>query len=135
MERLCLLVTVKFLFRTFRWWEIRSFFQPISWWKDDIYLVFFTFPWYSRTWEIRFFVQSSSGNLLTEVSLNTGMFHEKYDIKTTSPFLCFFWNPSWLDIVKIISPYNSGCKLLDDWVRQYFEFFAKRWGSHQRDTN
>ena len=32
------------------------FFQPKSWWKDDIYLVFLSFPWYSRTWETRFFV-------------------------------------------------------------------------------
>ena len=57
MERWYLLVTEKFLFWTFRRWEIRSFFQPKSWWKDDIYLVFLSFPWYSRTWEIRFFVQ------------------------------------------------------------------------------
>ena len=44
MKRWYLLVTV-FLFWTFRWWEIRSFFQPKSWWKDDIYLVFLSFPW------------------------------------------------------------------------------------------
>ena len=56
-QRWYLLVTVNFLFWTFPWWEIRSFFQPKSWWKDDIYLVFFSFPWYSRTSEIRFFVQ------------------------------------------------------------------------------
>ena len=29
--------TGKFLFWTFRRWEIRSFFKPKSWWKDDIY--------------------------------------------------------------------------------------------------
>ena len=57
MERWYLLVTEKFLFWNLRWWEIRSFFQPKSWWKDDIYLVFFSFPWYSRTWKIWFFVQ------------------------------------------------------------------------------
>ena len=56
MERWYLLVTEKFLFWTFRWWEIWSFFQSKSWWKDDIYLVFLSFPWYSRTWETRFFV-------------------------------------------------------------------------------
>ena len=56
-QRWYLLVTVNFLFWTFRWWEIRSFFQPKSWWKDDIYLVFFSFLWYSRTWEIWFFAQ------------------------------------------------------------------------------
>ena len=57
MERWYLLVTEKFLFWTFRWWEIRSFFQPKSWWKDDIYMVFLSFLWYSRTWELWFFAQ------------------------------------------------------------------------------
>ena len=52
MERWYLLVTEKFLFWTFQWWEIRYFFQPKSWWKDDIYMVFLSFLWYSRTWEI-----------------------------------------------------------------------------------
>ena len=55
MEIWYLLITEKFLFWTFRWWEIRPFFHPKSWWKDDIYLVFLSFPWYSRTWEIWFF--------------------------------------------------------------------------------
>ena len=32
-----LLITGKFLFWTFRWWEIRSFFESRSWCKDDIY--------------------------------------------------------------------------------------------------
>ena len=57
MERWYLLVTEKLLFWTFRWWEIRSFFQPERWWKDDISLVLFFFPWYSRAWEIWFFAQ------------------------------------------------------------------------------
>ena len=57
-ERWYLLVT-QFLFWTFRWWEIRSFFQPKSWWKGVIYLVFLSFPWYSRTWKIWFLVQCS----------------------------------------------------------------------------
>ena len=57
MERWYLLVTEKFLFWTFQWWETRSFFQPRSWWKDDIYLVFQSFPWNPRTWQTRFFVQ------------------------------------------------------------------------------
>ena len=37
MERWYLLITGKFLFWTFRWWEIRYFFEPKSWWKDHIY--------------------------------------------------------------------------------------------------
>ena len=53
-----LLNTEKFLFWTFRRWEMRSFFfYPKSSWKDDIYAVFLSFPWYSRTWEIWFLVQ------------------------------------------------------------------------------
>ena len=57
MEWWYLLVPEKFLFWTFRWWEIRPFCKPKSWWKDGIYLVFLSFPWYSRTWEIWFIVQ------------------------------------------------------------------------------
>ena len=52
-----LLSAEKCLFWTFRWWEIQPFFPLKSWWRDDIYLVFLIFPWYSRTWEIWFFVQ------------------------------------------------------------------------------
>ena len=37
MEIWYLLMTGKFLFWTFQWWEIRSFFESRSWWKDDIY--------------------------------------------------------------------------------------------------
>ena len=37
IERWYLLITEKVLFWTFRWWKIRSFFEPRSWWKDDIY--------------------------------------------------------------------------------------------------
>ena len=88
MERWYLLITEKVLFWTFRWWEIRSFlsqefdgkmiftgywevlllnfsvigntvfFQPKNWWKD-LYMVFLSFPWYSKTSEIWFFAQWS----------------------------------------------------------------------------
>ena len=37
MERWYLLIAGKFLFWTFRRWEIRSFFERRNWWKDDIY--------------------------------------------------------------------------------------------------
>ena len=37
IERWYLLITEKVLSWTFRWWEIRSFFELRSWWKDDIY--------------------------------------------------------------------------------------------------
>ena len=57
MEIWYLLITEKFLFWAFWWREIQSFFIPKSWYKDNIYLVFLSFSWYSRTWEVRFFVQ------------------------------------------------------------------------------
>ena len=37
MEIWYLLITEKFLFWSFRQWEIGSFFQPKSWWKDDVW--------------------------------------------------------------------------------------------------
>ena len=40
-------------------WKVLVF-EPKSWWEHDIYLVFLSFPWHSRTWEIRFFVQCLS---------------------------------------------------------------------------
>ena len=67
MERLYLLATEKFLFWTFRWWENTIFFQPKSWWKDDIYLVFLSFPWYSRTWKIWFFMQCVWETVVTKI--------------------------------------------------------------------
>ena len=57
MKRWYLLVIEKFLFWVFQWWKMRSFFQPKSWWKDDTYMVFLSFLWYSRTSEIWFFAQ------------------------------------------------------------------------------
>ena len=69
MGRWYLLITEKFLFWTFRRRWIRSFIEPKSWWKDDIYFVFLGFPWYSRTCEIWFFVQCDI--LIGEKSCNT----------------------------------------------------------------
>ena len=57
IERWYLLITEKVLFWTFWWWKITSFLQPKSWWKDDIYMVFLSLLWYSRTWERRFSAQ------------------------------------------------------------------------------
>ena len=37
LTQIYLPITGKFLFSTFRWWEIRSFLESKSWWKDDIY--------------------------------------------------------------------------------------------------
>ena len=55
-EKFLFWATKKFLLWTFRRWEIRTFFKPKSWCKDNIYLVFLSFPWHSKTWETRFFV-------------------------------------------------------------------------------
>ena len=71
MERWYLLITEKFLFWTFWRWEIPSFFEPKSWWKDDIYLAFLSFPWYSRTWEIWLFVQCAEAVPVNLNSTNT----------------------------------------------------------------
>ena len=57
MEKIIFAGFREVLVLNFSVWEIRSFFQRKSWWKDYIYLVFLSFPWYSRTWEIRFFMQ------------------------------------------------------------------------------
>ena len=42
-ERWYLLIIENFLFWTFRGWEMQSFFETNSWWKDYIYLVFLGF--------------------------------------------------------------------------------------------
>ena len=39
IERWYLLITEMVLFWTFRWWEIRSFFESRSWWKDIYWLL------------------------------------------------------------------------------------------------
>ena len=52
-----LLVTGKVLVLNFSVMENTVFFQPKGWWKDDIYVVFFSFLWYFRTWERWFFEQ------------------------------------------------------------------------------
>ena len=94
IERWYLLVTEKFLFWTFRWWEIRSFFQPESWWKDDIYLVFLSFPWYSRTWEIWFFVPRQSQIILIFTYYFVGTFNDPRSSWCES-VLNLFFVPSW----------------------------------------
>ena len=75
IERWYLLAAEKFLFWTFRWWEIRPFFQLKSWWKDDIYLAFLSFPWYSRTWVIWFFARCLVSSLLFEIILVDRLHH------------------------------------------------------------
>ena len=44
IERWYLLITENLLFWTLWEWEIWSFFEPKSWWKDDIYYDFLSFP-------------------------------------------------------------------------------------------
>ena len=55
-----------------------AFFQPKSWWKDDIYLVFLSFPWYSRTWEIWLFAQC---RLFVLVYSNQGVTCKRFKVK------------------------------------------------------
>ena len=47
----------KVLVLSFSVTENTVFFYPKSWYKGNIYLVSLSFSWYSRTWEVRFFVQ------------------------------------------------------------------------------
>ena len=59
MERWYIQITEKFLFWSFRWWEMRSYFQSRSWWEGWYLLInekllFWTFRW----WEIRSFFES-----------------------------------------------------------------------------
>ena len=57
-----------------------AFFQSKRWWKDDIYLVFLSFSWYSRTWEIWFFAESLSKSL------------QSFGIKTIiSLYIFYYW--------------------------------------------
>ena len=126
MEWWDLLIKETFLFWIFRRWEIRSFLEPKSWckddiyrllkiscfelfgdwkyglflsqkswWKDDIYLVFLSFPWYSRTWEIWFFLQ-------WQKQLLRGIL-QKYQFDKKKPFLkCSF---SGRKVVKLLKKY------------------------------
>ena len=71
-ERWYLLITEKFLFWTFRWWKIRSFFESRSWWKDDI-------CWLPR---------SSCFELFGDGKYDLS-FREKVDAKVI--FTWFFW--------------------------------------------
>ena len=61
-----LLITGKFLFWTFWWWEIRSFFESRSWWKDDIYWLlrssFLNFSMMGNT--VFFFSQKTDGKII-----------------------------------------------------------------------
>ena len=58
LTEIYLLITWNFVFWTFWWWEIRSFFWAKKlmerWYLHGF---FFSFLWYSRTWEIWFFAQ------------------------------------------------------------------------------
>ena len=81
MERCYLLVTEKFLFWAFWWSEIWSFFQPKIWWKDDIYVVFLSFLWYSRMWKICFFCAvlfTMGGAVVNELTFSTKPFKQGY---------------------------------------------------------
>ena len=60
MERWYLLIAGKFLFWTFRRWEIRSFFEPKSSWKTIFTDYWNILVWIFRRWEIRSFFEPKS---------------------------------------------------------------------------
>ena len=77
MERWYLLITEKVLFWTFSWWEIQSFFESGSWWKDDIY-------WLLRSFCFELFGDGKYGLFFTqnvdEKMIYTRSFWAFYDI-------------------------------------------------------
>ena len=91
IERWFLLIIENFVFWTFRWWEIRSFFQGKSCWKYDINLVFLSFPWYFRTWEIWFFVQWLKVNCLVSIIHFLGLFIACNSFQSPITVYCFAW--------------------------------------------
>ena len=115
IERWYLPVTEKFLFQTFWLREIRSFLQPKSWWRDDIYLVFLSFLWYSRTWEIQFFVQCYRRQIKKLLSIRAGdttAFRQFYNflLKCESVISTQNWNvldfPEILSMMKVSTTYQ-----------------------------
>ena len=87
MERWYLLITEKILFWTFRWWEIRSFFES-SWWKNDIYMVFLAFYDIPETGKYGFL--RSDVNVTWWVHIRPII--AKKNHKTLSTFVCCFNN-------------------------------------------
>ena len=73
--------------------ENTAFSEPKSCRKDYIYLLFLRFPWYSRTWEIRFFVQCI---------LNP-------EVDVPLKYLIYFWRS--LDLTLINSETELGKKM------------------------
>ena len=68
-------------------------FQPKSWWKDYIYVVFLSFLWYSMTWEICFFAQCTSKiKNLFSVLWSFIEFNGNITVTLiTTPYFMFFW--------------------------------------------
>ena len=97
MEIWYLLITEKFLFWTFRWWEIRSFFESRSWWKDDIYWLLRSscFELFGDGKYGLFFSQKVDGKMIFTWSF--WAFHdipgpEKYGFSCSDNFMSLFYN-------------------------------------------
>ena len=87
--------------------ENTVFFRPKGWWKDDIYLVFLSFPWYSKTWEIWFSAQcdlTKINNAICDFYAN--LFKEK--LKTNSENLNNFLND--LSILSLAETQKQICE-------------------------
>ena len=103
MERWYLLITGKFLFWTFWRWEIRSFFEPKSSWKDDVY-------WLLKSSCFEIFEDGKCGLFLSQKvdrkMIFTWSFWDFHDIPGPGKygFSCsdscdFWWGFSWQKIV------------------------------------
>ena len=94
-----LLITGKFLFWTFRWLEIRSFFGSRSWRKDDIYWLqrSFCFELFGDEKHGLFFTKKVDGNMIF-----TWSFLAFYDIPGPGKYVftrsAIIWNPHYLAI-------------------------------------
>ena len=112
------LITEKFLFWTFRTWEIRSFFEPKSWRKDNIYWLLKNSCFeligdgkYSLS-----FSQKADGKMIFGWSF--WAFHDiprlrKYGFSYSVLFFCVF------SLFKI---FVALCIGLDLYIRQYLSF-------------
>ena len=80
------------MFWTFRRWKIQYFFEPKSWWKDDIYLVFWAFDDIPGLRKYGFSWSESNASEVIVSDSGKRNFREAFIAPTIGPFhgICFF---------------------------------------------
>ena len=103
-------------------------FQQKFWWKDDIYMVFLSFLWYSRTWKIWFFAQCNNHIYLISLGRERikicpdAIILYQIILKTT---ICYFYHSfSSSDMHQSIT--RSGCQAMGRNSSFVFFFWALR---------